>query len=625
MSSGVSLFALGALALAARSFHRRGELRLSVVTKVTCRIVPDGTFALAAPRPIVPAERYLGGPATSLAHPGDLALRLPRAQLLVVGVVHAPGGAPCATSTVRLAVARGESMLVDKRLEIVGDRRGPARPSGIGGAQLTDSAAPFVRMPLVYERAFGGAGFTRNPVGTGANGGDDGLAALPNVHYANGRIAEDPAGFGPISSLWPARRELLGATTRQAADRDVAAQLSDDFRDAYFVSAPSDQQVDAWQGGEMIALFQMHPTHQALRMHVPKWVVSAMLQTARGVRVPVPVRLDTILVEPETMSAELVYRGDIRVDSEALREARVGATIASEKVELPDLAQQGPGAPVEGFALGALRGSSASAPPPAERRARDATLVLDEPTAAIDAAPEPPRGTPFEPRRARAGTMVMESSPPPAPAPAPAEPPRRDRANAGTMVIEPDAPAPARPAGPSASSARPAESEEEAPATQVMAVDEPRRARAATVSLDVNDAEPISLPFEKREREARVAVAKAPLPGAPWSPGDYPRPQPTRPGLDETIGLDDDTDADEAPAAAAVPAAPAPAPPPAASPPIAPGTPPAPAPPPKPPVDEKPKPLWREDPPEAPLPAPVPKAPRSRVSFKSDLYKKIKK
>ncbi len=616
MSSGVSLHALGALALAARSFHRRGELRLSVVAKVTCQIAPDAPFVLAPPRPIVATERYLGGPATSLAHPGDLALRLPRGQVLVVGAVHASGGAPCTTSAARLAVARGESMLVDKRLEIVGDRRGPARPSGLGGVQLADTAAPFVRMPLVYERAFGGAGFARNPVGTGANARDDGLAALPNVHYANGRIAEDPAGFGPISSLWPARRELLGGTSRQAADRDIAAQLSDDFRDAYFVSAPSDQQVDAWQGGEMIALFQMHPTHQALRMHVPKWVVSAMLQTARGVRVPVPVRLDTIFIEPDAMTAELVYRGDIRVDAEALREARVGAAIASDKVELPDLAEQGPGAPADGFALGALRASSSVAPPPEPRR-RDATLVLDEPAATTDAATDPRRATPFEPRRARAGTMVMESSPPPPaalPPPgaaAPAEPPRRERANAGTMLLETDAAPPPDAPRAAESQARPPESEEAAPATQVMGAEEPRRARAATVSLDMNDAQPISLPFEKRSREARAVVPNAPLPGAPWSPGEFPRPKPTRPGLDETIGLDEDTAVDDAPVPAQPPEplpAPASAPPPA-----------------KPAVDEKPRPLWREDPPEAPLPAPVQKAPRSRVSFKSDLYKKIKK
>jgi hypothetical protein len=628
VSSGVSLFALGALALAARSFHRRGERRLAVIAKVTAKIVPDAPLAIVAPRPIVPGERYVNGPVSSVVHPGDIALRMPRAQVLVIGAAYAQRGEPASTSTVRLAVARGESMLIDKRLEVVGDRRGPARPSGLGGAQLVEAAAPFVRMPAVYERAFGGHGFARNPVGTGAHAGDDGQAALPNFHHANGRIAQDPAGFGPISSLWPARREMLGATSRQVADRDLDAQLESDFPDAYFVAAPSDQQLDAWLGGEMIALFQMHPTLSALRMHVPRWFVSALLQTARGVRVPVPMKLDTILVEPDAMAAELTFRGDIRVDDEALKGARVGATIAGEKVEVPDLDGRGPGAPAEAFALGDAGGQAAPAP---QRRSRDATLVLEEPAAG---EAEPARATPFEPpRRARAGTMVMESSPPSAGAPAstppppgPAEPRARARAHAGTMILEAEpTPAPVRPLAtppPPAPPAPPpdADDEEEAPATQVMGAEKPRRDRAATMTLDLDGPSPTSLPFDRRFRSDRPEAARGPLPGAPWSPGDFKRPKPTRPGLDETI-TDEETAVDDAPVRPPI------APP--AAPPVveaaAPSPDPAVPPPPRSPEDAKPRPLWREDPPEAPAPAALPKAPRARVSFKSDLYKKIKK
>ena len=595
-----------------------------MVTKVTCGIVPDAHLALTAPRPIRCLERLIGGPVSSALHPGDLALRMPRAQVLVVGAAYSDGGRPSPVGAVRLAVARGESMLIDKRLEIVGDRRGPARPSGIGGAQLVDAAAPYVRMPLIYERAFGGVGFARNPVGTGAIAEEDGQASLPNLHYANGRIAQDPAGFGPISSLWPARRELLASTSRQAADNDLEAHLSDDFSDAYFLSAPADQQLDAWLGGEMLVLFHLHPRVQTLRMYVPRWVASAVLQTQRGVRVPIPLRLDTILLEPESMTAELSFRADIRVDDEALKGARVAATIGEGKIELPDLAGRADGVPAGGVARGDVRASVA---PEAPRRSRDATLVLDEPTAAVlDPATK-------EPRRARAGTMLIESSPPPAPAPAaqpPAEPPPRARAHVGTMIIEaPDGP-------PAKATPFIVEETDDPPATQAMPRPDARWHVASTMGIEPGGAAPTSLPFDKRQRgDKRSDAPMAPIPGAPWAPAghDHQRPKPTYPGLNSTMGLDDDTAVDDRTGAVLV-EPPAFAPPPLAPPQAAQALPQQASPPPAavsvvaPKVEEK-KPrgaVWREDPPEAPAaPPPPPNLPRARVSFKSHLYRKLKK
>ena len=78
---------------------------------------------------------------------------------------------------------------VQKVLRVIGDRS--------GARWAPSSPQPFEKMPLVYERAFGGVDPQveeperdwdwRNPVGTGfavSRGNADGLA-LPNIEYPN--------------------------------------------------------------------------------------------------------------------------------------------------------------------------------------------------------------------------------------------------------------------------------------------------------------------------------------------------------------------------------------------------------------------------------------------------------
>jgi hypothetical protein len=64
-------------------------------------------------------------------------------------------------------------------------------------------------MPVVYERAVGGPG-EPNPVGT----------ETPNL--VDSQDARRPAGFGPISRFWPARRRLLGKIDKKVIEGPIA-------------------------------------------------------------------------------------------------------------------------------------------------------------------------------------------------------------------------------------------------------------------------------------------------------------------------------------------------------------------------------------------------------------------
>src|SRR5260370_42246032 len=99
---------------------------------------------------------------------------------------------------------------IRKTLRVTGDR-----VCKVGALTISNTAPePFERMPLTYERAYGGRDETaddpkkhswevRNPVGVGFAVRSSNLAdkPLPNVEEP-GRLLSRPAGVGPIAAHW---------------------------------------------------------------------------------------------------------------------------------------------------------------------------------------------------------------------------------------------------------------------------------------------------------------------------------------------------------------------------------------------------------------------------------------
>jgi hypothetical protein len=121
------------------------EHRVFVTAKATFRIRAGGT-QLERERPLglftVDEETELG------LLPSDTLPRIDDAfEVFVLGQAHAPGGRPAVKQTISVSV--GE---VTRKLSIFGDRRW--RPS-VGGLEATPPE-PYLTMPLVWDRAFGG-------------------------------------------------------------------------------------------------------------------------------------------------------------------------------------------------------------------------------------------------------------------------------------------------------------------------------------------------------------------------------------------------------------------------------------------------------------------------------------
>jgi hypothetical protein len=284
-----------------------------VAVKCTFDIERDGTTQLSAEQPpVLQVPEYMGEPGrSSLKYEADLVLTKVTTDVVVRGHAYAPDGKPVTQLHVSFRVGP-----IHKTLRVVGDRVwGELRPS---------SPQPFVKMPIIYERAFGGVDRLsahperdwdpRNPVGTGFAVHRDHLTktALPNIEYPNelirsGTDRPTPAGFGPIASHWKPRSDLAGTyDERWLAERDPLWPT--DLDDRFFQSTPSDQQApDFLRGGETVVLDGLSPVG-VLRCTLPEVTLRLQTRFQSAERQPhEPPRLHTVILEPDYPRLSLVF------------------------------------------------------------------------------------------------------------------------------------------------------------------------------------------------------------------------------------------------------------------------------------------------------------------------------
>ncbi|WP_437982766.1 DUF2169 family type VI secretion system accessory protein [Sorangium sp. So ce117] len=387
----------GPIAAGATLWRSRGQLHVTLVAKATFALVPGGEARRIAPLELVRSEVYTrGNPMKPLLAASELAPWLARAEVVLTGHAWAPGGAPVRGMAVRLAILRAGAALVDKRLEVMGDRA--------GGAAAAALPEPFVKMPIEYQRAYGGPGEPENPLGVGA-GVDEhvgGRGALPNLLPPGGGRA--PVGLGPIPPIVPSRARLLRGLAR--AELEGIASIPDDFDWSYFQSAPVDQRFDRVLGGEEIVMEGLSQHHPALATRLPALRALATILLPNGAARWLPLVGDTLIVQPDAERCAVVFRGSFQVASEevlpALR-AAVGVEVGDEPVPWPDLSEAPAGA------AGAAAGESAKRTDWSSTVRLGEDDVVDAPVS-VAAAREPSRGGahPLE------GTFPLDDTLPPA-------------------------------------------------------------------------------------------------------------------------------------------------------------------------------------------------------------------
>lgn len=247
--------------------------------------------------------------------PFDQAMPKGRAEWLVNGCFHAPGGKPVTGGGISVTLGSRH-----KELAVTGDRNWLAP-----GATPPE---PFTEMPIDYRHAFGGEGFKSNPVGKGYRPveADTGEAhPLPNVEYPDQAVASPadrprPAAFGRIDVMWEQRFRYSGTYDDQYLQQAFMG-LPDDIDWRFFNDAAEDQWLDGdLRGDEAFEIVNMSPDMPRIRGTLPGVRGRCFIEQASDrdgkttdIR-EIPLRADTVWLFPGHMCGVVIFRGTTEVE-----------------------------------------------------------------------------------------------------------------------------------------------------------------------------------------------------------------------------------------------------------------------------------------------------------------------
>ncbi len=234
-------------------------------------------------------------------YPGDFVDFKPRGEIMVKATCHVPGGRAATECPVRIRIGD-----LSKALRVLGPRR-IARD--LGGAKVS-APVPFKTMPITWENAFGGPGFDANPAGRGMQGDVAPTVETADGHMSDGGDRPRPGSFGPISSMWRARRALVGTQYGDHWQKHVAPHYAEDFDPAYFQSAPADQRIAGhFRGDEEVSFTNLHPADPTFTTTLPGLCARAFVKGKDGSFREVKMVLDTVFADLDDERLYLTWRG----------------------------------------------------------------------------------------------------------------------------------------------------------------------------------------------------------------------------------------------------------------------------------------------------------------------------
>ena len=370
----IEVLSVGAASAGAVAWRLSGRLHVSAIVKATFSFAPGAAMTHVLPVPVRAAEvRHPDRPEGSIREPLDTAPELALADVTFVGHACTPALVPAPRLAVRLALrSRTGALLLNKSLEVLGDRvLIPGKPP--------PEPAPFTRVPMVYERAYGGPDYDTNPVGVGQFAELAGRRWLPNIVHPDNppRTPVEPAGFGPISIRWPQRRRLLGVIPTHMLERPIA-EIPGELDKSYFQSAPIDQRTRALDGDEWIVLEGLHSAG-TIETQLPSPRGVARVYLPNGSSQSIALVADTLLIDGDAEQCSIIWRGSFPIPSVAdlpMTAVAAGVELPGRPAPLPDRFPRA-AAPV-GF--GPLPPAPVGfGPPPPAPAGRRATVALGPP------------------------------------------------------------------------------------------------------------------------------------------------------------------------------------------------------------------------------------------------------
>lgn len=298
-----------------------GDEELAMVVVAAAHRMPtpgargSGPLAVAEPVPVPVADEYNGEPGvSSLRWEGQGVCMRPGTDVYVSGHAWAPGGKPAGQVSVGVRVGPCQRTAL-----VFGERYWAVGLSG----RVPSAPQPFERVPLLYERCFGGTvqgarGKTAravdlNPVGRGLHA-DPEHHPLPNIESPDDRIATLadrplPQGFGPVARGWLPRRGLAGTYSQTWVDTRAPLWPPDLDPRFFLAASPGLQAVPHLRGGEPVTLVGLHPAGP-VHFALPELRLVAKFTLAGGVERR-SLRLDAVMLEPDEARVVTIWRASV--------------------------------------------------------------------------------------------------------------------------------------------------------------------------------------------------------------------------------------------------------------------------------------------------------------------------
>lgn len=317
------------LALAPPLRDARGRAIATLIVKATFEVGRDGRARLADEQAPIRSNDLPHDPSRpegSIRYPTDFAPVKVGADVIVVGEAMSPRPVPAIDVAVRVR---------DRTAQL--RAHGPRVYFASLGRIAVGPAAKVERVPIVYEKAYGGATADlqrlerRNPVGVGVAHRPSDLDGKPAPQLehperpitAGGEVAE-PAGYGAIASHWSPRAEHAG-TADEAWRTSRMPLLPLDFDPRFHnVAHPALRLDTPLAPGDTIAILGM-TVEPLFQVDVPAFPVRVRAVRATGPIEEVRPAIDTLLIEPERGRFEIAARATFPVGRgrSLLREIRV--------------------------------------------------------------------------------------------------------------------------------------------------------------------------------------------------------------------------------------------------------------------------------------------------------------
>jgi hypothetical protein len=271
--------------------------------------------------PLFEADVFSGEPGFSAPlYESDYAPSKPRCDVLLHGSAYAPGGKP--TQRVRVSLEVGS---MSKSFDVVGNRVWKKRLFFIKASK----PEPFTVMPISYNNAFGGVDNTHeqekkrrahltNPVGLGFHSNHQSKylhnKPLPNTEEPDKPIKKpygpySPMALGPIGRSWPPRPKYAGTYDDNWLE-NVFPFLPANFDDAYYQSAPTDQQIDYLQDREGVVLSNLTPQGHT-RFQIPQMIMPVVFFLKNRETHKTHSTADTLLLEPDAGRFTITWRASL--------------------------------------------------------------------------------------------------------------------------------------------------------------------------------------------------------------------------------------------------------------------------------------------------------------------------